>query len=163
MVDLKSVGRCVFGGTLDTTPDGSDQLTPAAGPIHWQSKSQTVVALSTLEAEYIACSDATREAIRLRIYHNALRVISGPTRAIVQQTAVPSGCDNQGTLKLIETGVSKQKTKHIDIKFHHAHDEILKGSVSFHYVASANNPADLLTKALPAPKHKELTRMSRLC
>ena len=36
------------------------------GPISWQAKSQSVVTLSTLEAEYIAASDATREAIWLR-------------------------------------------------------------------------------------------------
>jgi hypothetical protein len=34
--------------------------------VSWQAKSQSVVALSTLEAEYIACSDATREALWLR-------------------------------------------------------------------------------------------------
>jgi hypothetical protein len=31
------------------------------GPISWQSRKQDLVAISTLEAEYIACSEASRE------------------------------------------------------------------------------------------------------
>ena len=37
-----------------------------SGLIHWQAKSRSVVALSTLEAEYIACLHATRESPWLR-------------------------------------------------------------------------------------------------
>ena len=36
------------------------------GPISWASKTQSVVALSTLESEFIAASDATREVLWLR-------------------------------------------------------------------------------------------------
>ncbi|KAA8906948.1 hypothetical protein FN846DRAFT_918945 [Sphaerosporella brunnea] len=36
---------------------------------------------------------------------------------------MPISCDNQGALKLITTGVLKAKTKHKDIKFHHARDD----------------------------------------
>jgi hypothetical protein len=70
---------------------------------------------------------------------------------------VPISCDNQGALKLIDTGILKSKTKHIDIKFHHARDEQEKGHVRFNYVASEDNPADLLTKALPIARHQMLT------
>lgn len=161
IADRKSVGGCIFfGGSFGINPD---LPRPTAGPVHWQSRSQTVVALSTLEAEYIACSDATREAIWLRrIYQDILNSTPGLHGETIPTTPVPLGCDNQGALKLIETGVSKQKTKHIDIKFHHTRDEVGKGTVTFHYVASSKNPADLLTKALPMPKHRELTRMSGL-
>jgi hypothetical protein len=118
--------------------------------VSWQAKSQSVVALSTLEAEYIACSDATREALWLR------RLLGEIERSSVDQT-VPISCDNQGALKLIDTGILKSKTKHIDIKFHHARDETEKGHVKFEYIASEDNPADLLTKALPIARHQMLT------
>jgi hypothetical protein len=58
--------------------------------------------------------------------------------------------------------VLKAKTKHIDIKFHHARDEQAKGNVHFDYVASENNPADLLTKALAVKRHQMLTGMFHL-
>jgi hypothetical protein len=70
---------------------------------------------------------------------------------------MPINCDNQGALKLIATGVLKAKTKHIVIKFHHAKDEQEKGNVKFDYIASEDNVADLLTKALPVARHQALT------
>jgi hypothetical protein len=33
--------------------------------------------------------------------------------------AVEIGCNNQGALKLLETGIVQAKTKHIDVKYHH--------------------------------------------
>ena len=64
--------------------------------IHWQAKSQSVVALSTLEAEYIACSHATRESLWLKrmmkeaVEGMAVKISDGP---------VPIGCNNQGAIK----------------------------------------------------------------
>jgi hypothetical protein len=70
------------------------------------------------------------------------------------------GCDNQGALKLIETGVVKAKTKHIDVKYRHVIDEQkVHGSVEFYYITSDQNVADLLTKPLPRERHVRLTRM----
>jgi hypothetical protein len=64
-------------------------------PVGWQAKSQSVVALSTLEAEYIACSDATREAIWLK------RLLAEITTKLGDDLGpTPIGCDNQGAVKL---------------------------------------------------------------
>ena len=64
-----------------------------------------MVALSTLEAEYIACSDATREAIWLaRLQADILATVEpGRTTQLV-----PIASDNQGALKLIDTGIVRQ-------------------------------------------------------
>jgi hypothetical protein len=88
----KSIGRSVFGlGYID----GNNELV-TSGLIHWQAKSQSVVALSTLEAEYIACSHATRESLWLkRITKKAADRIS----VQVSEGPVPIGCDSQGDLK----------------------------------------------------------------
>ena len=142
---------------------GGSGCDSAPGAIHWQSKTHTVVALSTLEAEYIACSDAVREAIWVR---RLLADIVGAAFLRAVGTATPAavriGCDNQGSLKLIETGISKQKTKHIDIKYHHVRDEEAKGTIRCYYVHTTSNPADLLTKALPAPRHRTLVGLTGL-
>lgn len=140
----KSVGGCIFFAN----EHGS--------PIQWQAKSQSVVALSTLEAEYVACSDATREALWLRLLHFEILNTYSPN-VLQSPLTVPIGCDNQGALKLLETGVVRQKTKHIAVKYHHSHDEQIQGNVRFHYVTSASNLADILTKPLAAPKHQKLT------
>ena len=116
--------------------------------IHWQAKSQSVVALSTLEAEYIAYSHATQESLWLKrmmkeaVEGMAVKISDGP---------VPIGCNDQGAIKLIASRVVQQKSKYIDVKYHHVHDEQMKGSVKFQYISSASNPTGLLTKPLADP------------
>ena len=84
----KSVGGCVFGlGYLN-----SNLEIVMSGPIHWQAKSQSVIALSTLEVEYIACSDATRESIWLK---PILKEASEEMPVKTSAEPVPIGCDNQ--------------------------------------------------------------------
>ena len=121
-------------------------------PVSWQAKGQAVVALSTLEAELIACSDGSREAIWLKRFLTDLGAINSAQ-------IVPINCDNQGALKLTQSGVAKAKTKHIDIKHHHAYDEQEKGNIRLSYIESENNLADIFTKALPRPRHQKLTKM----
>ena len=129
-------------------------------PICWQSKRQTVVALSTLEAEFIAASNATREAKWLRCLHTDM--------VRLNETSIPSlpptviWADNQGAIKLIETGIVQAKSKHIDVKHRHSHDEQARGIVEFRYVPSAANTADAMTKPFPRPRHEELTKMMNL-
>jgi hypothetical protein len=119
--------------------------------ISWKSKSQTVVALSTLEAEFIACSDGTREAVWLsRLEANMLNLPA--------TNKVPMACDNQGAIKFIKLGIPTAKTKHIDVKHLHTHDKDKKGNVDFYYIESRNNVADIMTKPLPVELHQELTR-----
>jgi len=75
---------------------------------------------------------------------------------------VPIGCDNQGAIKLITSGVIGQKSKHIDVKYNHVHDEQMKGAVKFQYVTSESNPADLLTKPLAVTRHDRLWQLTGL-
>ena len=79
-------------------------------------------------------------------------------------TPICIGCDNQGALKLIDTGVLKAKTKHIDVKYHHVHNEQKNhGTVDFHYVNTEMNLADPLTKPLMRIKHMTLAKRAGLC
>ena len=74
------------------------------------------------------------------------------------------GCDNQGALKLIDTGIFKAKTKHIDVKYRHTHDEQKNHkTVDFHYVNTELNLADLLTKSLTRIRHESLVKRTGLC
>jgi len=130
-----------------------------SGLIHWQAKSQSVVALSTLEAEYIAFSHATRESLWLR---RMMKEAAGGMAVKIVDGPVPIGCDNQGAIKLITSGVVWQKSKHIDVKYHHVHDEQMKGALKFQYVTSESNPAHLLTKPLAVPRHERLLQLTGL-
>lgn len=126
--------------------------------ISWQLKTQSMVALSTLEAEYIATSEATREATVLRRLDVDLRSTLHVGGGLPRAQQVPIRVDNQGALKLINSGIIKSRTKHIDIKYHHAHDEQAKGTVVFEYVYTKENLADILTKGLPLDEHEYLVK-----
>lgn len=163
----KSVGGCIFfaGPSLGVAQVQGTTSMRTTSAIHWQSRTQKVIALSTLEVEYIAFSDAVREAIWVSwLLADIIGAGSSLSRAGFSSLPAPVdiGCDNQGALKLIETGVCKQKTKHIDIKYHHVRDEVEKGTIWCYYVRSTDNPADLLTKALPAPRSGALASMAGL-
>ena len=74
------------------------------------------------------------------------------------------GCDNQGALKLIDTGIFKAKTKHIDVKYRHIHDEQKnRKTVESLYVNTELNLADLLTKSLTRIRHESLVKITGLC
>ena len=67
--------------------------------------------------------------------------------------------DNQAAIKQLESAKSTSSDKHVDIQFsfilHHAQ----AGIVMPRFVKSQNMMADLLTKALPAPRMEELPDM----
>jgi hypothetical protein len=138
--DRKSQGGHVFL----TCHDG--------GAISWQSRKQDLIALSTLEAEYIACSEASREA---RWLLQLQRDIHGsPSDA----SPLPIYCDNQGALTHITTGVIKARTKHIDVCYHNSRDLHARKIVDYSYVHTNENAADILTKALTKEKHTKFTK-----
>ena len=56
--------------------------------------------------------------------------------------------DNQGTRALIENHLSSAKSKHIDVRFHFIRELFKARKISVEYVASPEQHADILTKAL---------------
>ena len=71
------------------------------------------------------------------------------------QTPILFG-DNQSTQKLTETGIKSERTKHIDVKYRFVTDEVLNGRVRLQWVPTAQQVADVLTKALGAQQHQIL-------
>ena len=111
-------------------------------PVCWMSRRQSLVATSTLEAEYIALFEASQEIVFVQ------RLV---TDAGNQPVELPTTilCDNQGAKEVAEHPKFHKRTKHIDIKFHKIRERVQTGIVAVEYVASANNTADIFTKALP--------------
>jgi transposase InsO family protein len=112
----------------------------AGGPITWSSKKQPTVALSTMEAEYMALSHATREVIWLRNVLNGL--------GFTQEHPNQLYTDNQGAIDFANGHSIHARSKHIDIRHHFVRESIASRLVTVDHCASAENLADLLTKAL---------------
>lgn len=118
------------------------------GPITWCSQRQQSVCLSTTEAEYVAASQATKEAIWL---HQLLTEIKEPT-----QLPVKLYVDNQSAIKLIRNPEFHKRTKHIDIKYHFVREKYDEGRINPIYVPSEEQLADILTKPLPKSTFQRL-------
>jgi hypothetical protein len=114
------------------------------GAISWSSRKQSVIALSSTEAEYVAGSSATRELIWL------CRLVSELTAST--PTTIPLNSDNQGAIALAKSGLLNARTKHIDIHYHFTCDAAAKGQANIVYCPTNEMAADILTKALPHAK-----------
>ncbi|KAH9660266.1 hypothetical protein KPL70_024153 [Citrus sinensis] len=77
--------------------------------INWKATLQSVVALSTTEAEYIAATEAVKEALWLKGLVAELGL---------SQKSVPIHCDSSSAIHLCKNPAHHEKTKHIDIKLH---------------------------------------------
>ena len=81
------------------------------GPISWFSKKQPIVTLSTPEAEYVALSTATTEAVWIR----KLLLDFGVSRS--QATTIIE--DNQGAICLAINPVTHSRSKHGDVRYYY--------------------------------------------
>ncbi|CAM8998933.1 unnamed protein product [Rhodiola kirilowii] len=111
--------------------------------VSWKSQLQSVVALSSTEAEYIAATEAAKEAIWLK----------GLLSEIEQCSYVPLiYSDSMSALHLCRDTVYHERSKHIDVRLHFIRDIIDKGVIRIDKVLGDENPADFGTKVVPYVK-----------
>ena len=139
-----------YAGCKTTRKSTSGSIFLRNGLINWSSKLQELVALSSMEAELVSACDAVKHAVSIK----QLAVELG----IEEPGPVPMQGDNQASLKWMTTDdmVSK-RSKHIGIKYHYTRDMIKQQQVSWQYVNTSDNSADLMTKPLPS------VTLHRLC
>ena len=99
-----------FAGDLDKRKSTTGYVfTLAGGAVSWLSKLQTVVALSTTEAEYMAATQACKEAVWIQRLMEELSH---------KQERTTLYCDNQSALHIARNPAFHSKTKHIGIQYH---------------------------------------------
>ena len=129
-------GRCV-----DTRRSVTGYLfIMSNGPISWQSKQQTSVALSSMEAEYMALSAATQEAIWLRMILTDFDNNFNDSIVIYE--------DNQSCIDYSNNPVQFKRTKHIDQRYHFVKDQVLLRTILIKKIPTKDNLADVFTKPL---------------
>ncbi|GBN98877.1 Copia protein [Araneus ventricosus] len=106
--------------------------------ISWESRKQCTVALSSTEAEYVALSDGTKEAIYLRKLLNELH------DADLKSVRLLS--DNKGAIKLADNPILLQT--HIDIRHHFVREALNNNDIDIKFVSTEDRAAHVLTKAL---------------
>ncbi|KAJ9562043.1 hypothetical protein OSB04_007203 [Centaurea solstitialis] len=118
------------------------------GAISWKSSKQDTIADSTTEAEYIAASDAAKEAVWLRNFISDLRVVASISRPI------DIYCDNSGAVAQAKEPREHHKSRHVLRKYHLIREIIGRGDVRICKIPTDENVADPLTKPLARAKHE---------
>ncbi|SYW76540.1 uncharacterized protein UHO2_04781 [Ustilago hordei] len=119
-------------------------------PVSWKSHVQKCVALSAVEAELVAASEAAREALFFSYLLRDLGVF-GVTPTL--------HTDSQGCIQVSKDPAKHWKLKHIDTRYYFVRDHVQDGDISIEFIGMANNVADILTKPL---KGLNTTRISRM-
>lgn len=136
-----------WGGSIDDRRSFTGYaFMMSGGIITWDSKKQRTVALSTTEAEYMALSEAAKEATHLRRF---LRELGS-----FDVDSVKLCVDNLSAQKLATNPVYHARSKHIDIRHHFVREAVKSGQLCLEHISSEDMPADVLTKALTKPKHE---------
>ena len=95
--------------------------------------------LSTIEAEYVAASEACKKVVWL----SRLACDMG-----IPKLVPILFCDSQSAIALAKNLVYHAKTKHIGVQYHFIRECIAAGYTRLEKVVSQENAADALTKAL---------------
>jgi len=134
------------GGYVCVLTEKDTQGEPILSAVSWSSKRQQTVALSSTEAEYMALTQATKEAIWVSRFLAELQGISEnaeSTRIYV---------DNQGSIALAHNPEFHARTKHIAIQEHYVREKVTTGEIELEYLHTGDMIADCLTKNLSREK-----------
>jgi hypothetical protein len=117
--------------------------------VGWGCKRQTVVALSTVQAEYIAAGVTVRKMMHLsNVFEEANMHLQGPLRLF---------CDNLPAIRNASNpDKSMSAIRHTAISHHFISDEIARGKLQMLHVSSKLNGSDPCTKLMSGPVHKHM-------
>ena len=105
-----------FAGDLDKRRSLTGYVFTIGGcAVSWRATLQSIVACSTTDAEYMAISEACKEAIWLKgLYTELCGDSSCPTIF----------SDSQSAISLTKNPMYHERTKHIDVRFHYIRDVV---------------------------------------
>jgi len=145
-VKLKGFTDSDYAGDRDNRKSMSSYVfTLCDACISWKSQLQHIVALSTTESEYIAATEAIKEALWFKGLLKELSVLSNDV--IVYS-------DSQSAIHLCKNPVFHERTKHIDVRLHFIRDIVSQDIVKLEKVLSEYNPSDMGTKVLTLAKFR---------
>ena len=113
----------------------------AGRPVSWETKRQDTVALSTVEAEFMAFSHAMTQALWLSKYFKEIG-LPGSKPIVIH-------ADNSSSIAISTNDKNHRCMKHIDVHYHFIKERAQSNNIVFQYVPTSQNLADFLMKPLP--------------
>jgi len=114
-------------------------FTLAGAVVSWLSKLQTVVALSTTEAEYMVATQACKEVIWVQ---RLMEELGHKEQKILVY------CDNQSALHIARNSTFHSRTKHIGVQYHFVREVVEDENVDMQKIHTKDNLADVMTKPI---------------
>ena len=125
-------------------------FTFSGGAIVYRSKAQSIVALSSTEAELIAAVTAAKTARYIRSVMAEL--------GFQQEGPTPIYEDNESAITIVNSRKPTERSRHIDIRFFAIQDWKARGDIELFHIPGVINPADDLTKPLGFVLHARHAR-----
>jgi hypothetical protein len=111
-----------------------------SGVVLWMSCLQSIVALLTMEAEFVAATSAGQEVIWMHQLHGELGFnVSKPLLLLL---------DHQSAIQVARNPKHHGHMKHLNLCFYWLRNIVVAGQIVIHYVPIADMATDLLTKGL---------------
>lgn len=129
----------------DQTSLGGQIVFLGNSPISWRTFKEKSVSLSTMEAEFIAMTEATKELLWFdRILGECYR------KKIITGEGVKSVLyvDNRATIDFVRSPIENHRSRHIDVKLFFVRDLVNENTFDLNFVRSKDNLADIFTKPL---------------
>ncbi|KAJ9566346.1 LOW QUALITY PROTEIN: hypothetical protein OSB04_002312 [Centaurea solstitialis] len=120
-------------------------------PITWYSQKQETVALSSCEAEYMAASSASCQAVWLR------ELLAEVTGSEAQEVTLK--IDNTSGIALVKNPVFHGRSKHIKSRYHYIRELVEAKEIMVEHVNGKEQCADMLTKSLAKVKFNEMRKL----
>ncbi|KAK9053671.1 hypothetical protein SSX86_024745 [Deinandra increscens subsp. villosa] len=151
-VDEELTVRCYTDASFQTDRDDSRSqsgfvFTLNGGAVSWRSSKQPVVADSTTESEYIAASEAAKEAVWMKKFISDLDAMPSIRQPIEML------CDNTGAIAQAKEQRSHKMAKHVLRKFHYIREVVDRNEIKISKVHTDQNLADPFTKPMTQETH----------
>ena len=117
-------------------------FTLSQAPVSWRFTLQSTVALSTMEAEYMAMTETMKEAIWHQEFLDDLWI---------DQDLLKINCGSMSAIYLAQNQ-DHAWTKYIDVRFHFVREILDEGDIMLQKIHTKENPADMLTKVVSGVK-----------
>ncbi|UYV67930.1 hypothetical protein LAZ67_5002528 [Cordylochernes scorpioides] len=114
--------------------------------VSWRSKKQNCVSLSTMESEYIALAQNTKETLWIAQILENLKCLTNASRPKI------IFCDNRATIEFSKNNIENNRSKHIDIRYHYIIERVNSGDIQVNYISTNDNLADI--KGLKRTAHQ---------
>lgn len=129
----------------DRTSLGGQLVLLGTATIGWRTFKEKCVSLSTMEAEFVAMTEATKETI----WFNRILVECFEKEVIQSHFNKPIlYVDNRATIDFVKSPIENYRSKHIDVKLFFVRDLVYKDIFNLKYICSKENLADIFTKPM---------------